>query len=248
MKSSTSAFASILLISLMAAALTVNGCSSPDVEELKNGQAEILARIKAVEEGQKKLQEAVEKASGKKQRPQIDYNKVHNIPDGSSAVRGAKNGKVTIVEFSDIQCPYCTKFQPLIQEILEKYPNDVRHVFKNFPLRFHKQARPAALALLAANEQGKYWELQKLLFENGKTLSEEKIKELAGTAGLDVARFEASLKNEALTKALDTEMAEARSAGVRGTPSIFVNGKRVKDRSFEGMKAMIDEVLKGGGT
>ncbi|MFC1890289.1 thioredoxin domain-containing protein [Thermodesulfobacteriota bacterium] len=247
MKSSTSAFVCILLVPLMAVALTVNGCSTPDIEELKKGQAEILARIKAVEEGQKKLQEAVEKGAARKKKPQIDYNKVHNIPDGASAVRGAKDGKVTIVEFSDVQCPYCVKFQPLIKEILEKYPNDVRHVFKNFPLRFHKQARPAALALLAAKEQGKYWELQKLLFENGKTLSEEKIKELAGTAGLDVARFETALKSEALTKALDTEMAVARSAGVRGTPSIFVNGKRVKERSFEGMKKMIDEALKGGG-
>lgn len=247
MKFTRSGFVSLALSLFFAIILIADGCSSPDLEELKKGQTEILAKIKTIEDGQKKLQEAVDKGDGKKKRPEIDYNKVHNIPDGGSAIRGAKDGKITIAEFSDIQCPYCMKFQPLIQQLLEKYPNDVRHVFKNFPLRFHKQAKPAALAVLAAKEQGKEWELQKLLFENAKALSEEKITELAGTAGLDMTAFEAAMKSDALAKALDTEMAVGRSAEVRGTPTVFVNGKRVKERSLEGMSAMIDGILKGEG-
>ena len=240
MKNNLSTFAYMSLALCLAIFLVLAGCTSPDIEELKKGQQDILARLKA-------LEEKIEKSKGpQRKRPEIDYSKVYNIPVGESGSRGASAGKVTIAEFSDIQCPYCNKFQPLILQILDAYPNDVTHVFKNFPLRFHKQARPAALALLAAKKQGKFWELQKHLFENARSLSDEKIKELAGQVGLDVARFEADMKDEATTKILDKEIAEAKAAAVRGTPSVFVNGKRVKERTFDGMKAMIEEALKGG--
>jgi protein-disulfide isomerase len=138
---------------------------------------------------------------------------------------------------------------PLLEQVLEKYPGKVKLVFKNFPLRNHAQAKPAAIAALAAGEQGKFWEYHDKVFENYKSLSEEVLKRIAGEVGLDVKAFEAARKNPELAAAVSRDMQEGSRAGVRGTPTIFVNGRRLQQRSLQGFSQAIDRELKrlGGG-
>ncbi len=133
---------------------------------------------------------------------------------------------------------------PLLQQVLEKYAGKVKIVSKNYPLRSHKLARAAATAVLAAGEQGKYWEYHKKLFENFNKLSEEKFLEFARELGLDMVAFKKSLSDPKHQKVISKDIKEASLAGVTGTPTIFINGKRLLKRSIEGFSAAIDMELK----
>jgi len=156
---------------------------------------------------------------------------------------GPENAPVVIVAFSDFECPYCGTVGALFEEVLAKYPKEVKVVFKQFPLALHKQARPAALASLAAHRQGKFWEYHDLLFENQKNLSEAKYTELAKKLGLDPDKFNKDYKGQAGQQTLDRDMADAQIAGVRSTPSIFVNGRRLKERTIKELQQMITQEL-----
>ncbi len=218
--------------------------SDSGLKELQEGQKKILERLEALEKSQKEILTAA-KGRGR-QRPKVDYNKVHKIPDGKSAERGAKKAKVTIVEFSDYQCPFSKRAQPLINQLLEAFPNDLKHVFKNFPLRFHKRAEPAAKACIAAGNQGKFWEMQALVFENPKKLEDEDLKGYAEKLALDMGRFNSDFQSKDAAKEIQDDMALGRKVGVTGTPTLFINGKRVKQRNFEAMKADIEKHKAGG--
>lgn len=163
---------------------------------------------------------------------------------------GPENSPVVIVAFSDFECPYCSTVGALFAEVLAKYPKDVKIVFKEFPLAMHKQAQSAALAALAAYRQGKFWPYHDLLFENQRSLSEAKYTELAKKLGLDMDRFAKDYKAPATQQALERDIADALQAGVRGTPTIFVNGRRLKERNFKDLQQMISQELtkrgKGG--
>jgi protein-disulfide isomerase len=128
--------------------------------------------------------------------------------------------------------------------VLEKYPKDVKVVYKHFPLRNHKQARPAAVASMAAHQQGKFWEYHDKIFADYRNLNDKKFVEFAEALGLDMDRFTKSRKDPRILNIINNDMREAQKAGVRGTPTIFVNGKRLKDRSLRGFSAMIDKELK----
>ena len=156
---------------------------------------------------------------------------------------GPENAPVVIVAFSDFECPYCGTVGALFEEALAKYPKDIKIVFKQFPLAMHKQAQSAALASLAAHRQGKFWQYHDLLFENQKSLSEAKYTELAKKLGLDLNRFNKDYKAPAGQQALDRDMADAQLAGVRGTPTIFVNGRRLKERNIKDLQQMINQEL-----
>ena len=211
------------------------------LSDLEKKQDEILKQIEL-----RKVDSVRQQADGF-QRPQApDPNKVYAIDLGVSPVKGDPKAKVTIVEFSDFQCPYSKTFHPVFTGAANAYPNDVKFVFKNFPLGFHPQARPAAKALLAANEQGKYWEMMELLFENAGTLSDAKFKELAGILKLDVNRFEKDLKEKDAQweKLIEADMAEAKKAEVMGTPTFYLNGKRTQARTAEDLKKEINQILK----
>ena len=127
--------------------------------------------------------------------------------------------------------------------MLEQYPTQVKLVIKNFPLRNHRMARPAAVAALAAGEQGKFWELHDLLFENYNTLSEAKITELARDAGLDMKRFSADRDSAKVKTQVDRDLREGARIGVRGTPSIYVDGRQLRQRNLAGFKAAVDAAL-----
>jgi protein-disulfide isomerase len=128
--------------------------------------------------------------------------------------------------------------------VLEQYPNDVKLVFKNFPLtRIHKSAMNAAIAALAANQQGKFWEFHAELFKNYNKLSDEKFDEIAQALELDMEQFKQDMQNPALSAIVQRDLKDGAEAGVRGTPSIFVNGRILQQRSLPGFKQIIDEEL-----
>ncbi|AMV70641.1 Disulfide bond formation protein D precursor [Desulfuromonas sp. DDH964] len=156
---------------------------------------------------------------------------------------GAPDAPVEMVIFDDFECPYCAKAVPLLKQVLEAYPGKVKLVFKNFPLKMHKNARAAAAAALAAERQGKFWPLHDLLFENYNKLNSQKIRELAEQAGLDLARFDQDRNDPALQQVINADMQEGKKVGVRGTPTVFINGRRLQNRSMAGFKQMIDAEL-----
>ena len=127
--------------------------------------------------------------------------------------------------------------------MFEKYSKEMKLVFKNFPLRNHKFAWPAAIAALAANKQGKFWELHDQLYENYNRLSEQKIREIAQQVGLDMEKFDKDMKDPKLKAIVERDFQEGASAGVRGIPTIFVNGRMLRNRSFQGFQAAIEKEL-----
>lgn len=127
--------------------------------------------------------------------------------------------------------------------MFERYSKEMKLVFKNFPLRNHKFAWPAAIAALAANKQGKFWELHDQLYENYNRLSDQKIREIAQQVGLDMEKFDKDMKDPELKALVERDFQEGAGAGVRGIPTIFVNGRQLKNRSFQGFQAAIEKEL-----
>lgn len=138
--------------------------------------------------------------------------------------KGPENARVTIIEFSDFQCPFCRRVLPTLDRVLEKYPNDVRVVYRNMPLRNHSRARPAAEAALCADEQGKFWAYHDLLFENSRQLGDEDLSRYAQEAGLDGEAFTQCFEENRFASQVNADVDEGREAGVSGTPAFFVNG------------------------
>jgi protein-disulfide isomerase len=128
--------------------------------------------------------------------------------------------------------------------VLEKNPKDVKLVFKNFPLSKHKFAIKAATAALAANKQGKFWEFHDKLFKNYKNLNDAKIQEIAKELAFDMDKFNKDKRDPALQRLIFRDLKEGQQIGVRGIPTIFVGGKRLKTRGLQGFQRMIDAELK----
>jgi protein-disulfide isomerase len=233
------------VIALLALAMAAPGCAQKsDIEAVQTTQKEILAKLEKIE----KDIAARPAAPAAAQRPQVDPNKVYEIPVGNSAVRGPKNAPVTITMFSDFQCPFCAQSAPIVDQVLAAYPNDVNFVMKQFPLRqIHPNADPAARAAIAAGKQGKFWEMHDDLYKNSRNLTPETIKGIAEKIGLDMKKFEADQSSDEVKKQVDEEMALGSKSDVRGTPSFFVNGKIAQNRTVDGFKAQIDAELKAKG-
>lgn len=135
-----------------------------------------------------------------------------------------------------------------MDQLVEAYPQDLQVVYKHFPLNFHKNAMPAAKASVAAGKQGKFWEMHDKIMENYNALSEEYYIESAGEIGLDVEQFKADMTDPSTQAMVEEDMKLAGRSGVRGTPTIFFNGKKATgQRSFEAYKGIIDGLLKEKG-
>ena len=132
---------------------------------------------------------------------------------------------------------------PLLEQVLEKYPDSVKISFKHFPLVFHKQAKPAALAAMAAAEQGRFWEYHDELFLQQNRLGSELYLEIARELGLDQQKFSLDIMRPSLRQRVEQDMADGKKAGVTGTPTIFVNGRRVRQRDIGTISRLIDEEL-----
>lgn len=169
-------------------------------------------------------------------------------------IRGAADAKITLLEYSDIQCPYCKRFHPTMQQVLDAYPNDVRWVYRHFPLEsIHPNARISANAVECANDQGKFWELTDYLFENvadGADLSEDKLPTHARVAGVpNIATFTQCLTDRTHDDVVAADLADAATAGGRGTPYTVLigpDGQKIPisgAQSFDAIKAQIDSIL-----
>ncbi len=181
------------------------------------------------------------------QPPAEDMNKVYAIDPGVSSILGKKDAPVTIVEFSDFQCPFCARFYPVVKDVLAAYPDKVRVIIKNFPLPFHPNARPAAKLAMAANEQGKFQGMMESLLANGGDVSDAKIKEYAQNLGLDYNKLMADYKNKDAQweKQIQDDMQLGGSVDVRGTPTFYLNGRKTNSRDLSSFKAEIDAILAG---
>ncbi|HEY0708060.1 MAG TPA: thioredoxin domain-containing protein [Polyangia bacterium] len=159
--------------------------------------------------------------------------------------KGPKDAKVTIVEFSDFQCPFCSRVNPTLKQIEEKYGKDVAIVFVNQPLSFHAQARGAAAAFLAAHKQGKAWEMHDKLFANQQALMPADIEKYAQELGLNLPRFKKDVADPATEKMIADDQALASSVGADGTPAFYINGRELSGaQPFASFQTMIDEELK----
>jgi len=138
--------------------------------------------------------------------------------------RGPEDAPVTIVEFSDYECPFCARVEPVIAALLERYPSEVRFVYRHMPLSFHPNAQPAAEAAICAEEQGRFWEYHALLFEDQKALNAANFRKYAKDLGLDEEAFDRCLAESAPGERVEADIAEARAAGASGTPAFFING------------------------
>jgi protein-disulfide isomerase len=217
------------------------GGNPADIEDLRKGQKEILERLATLDKTVQQIKAAPPAAPA---RPQIDPNKTYAIPLTNAPVKGAEMAKVTVVEFADYQCPFCGQAESLMKQVLEAYPKDVRVVYKQFPLTtIHPQAMSAAKAALAAGRQGKYWEMHDLLFEDQRQLGPDKYTEFAGKLELDVTQFQKDMESPEVLAQINRDMQDGKAADVTGTPTLFVNGKRLMNRSFDGFRQMIDAAL-----
>jgi len=177
-------------------------------------------------------------------RPQEDFNRVYSINPGASAILGKPNAPVTIVEFSDFQCPFCERFHPVLREVLKAYPDKVRFIIKNFPLPFHPNARPAAKLALSAGLQGKYYEMVDLLMQNGGAVDDIKVKGYAKTLSLNFNKLMDDYKNKDAQweKIIKDDMELADRVNVHGTPTFFINGRKTSARDLNSYKTEIDKI------
>ena len=176
--------------------------------------------------------------------PKEDDKTVYKVPAGDSYFKGAKDAQVTILEFSEFQCPFCSRVNPTIKQALDAYPGKIKVVFKHSPLPFHKDAPLASEASLAAGAQGKFWEMHDKLFENQKALTRPDLDRFAGEIGLDMSKFKADLDGNVFKKVVDADMAISAQFGVQGTPNFFINGRKlVGAQPWEAFKKIIDEEI-----
>jgi protein-disulfide isomerase len=174
-----------------------------------------------------------------------DDKTVYNIQPGNSYGKGGAEPLVTIIEFSEFQCPFCSRVLPTMKKIHETYGDKVRVVFKHNPLPFHKDATPASKAALAAGEQGKFWEMHDLLFANQRKLKEANLMSYAEQLGLNMAKFKTDMGNAKFDKMIKADQALAARFGARGTPGFFVNGRNLRGaQPFAKFKTLIDAELK----
>ena len=165
-----------------------------------------------------------------------------NAPGGGDF--GAKDAKVTLVEFSDFQCPYCTRAATATQELKKKYGDKIRIIFRQFPLGFHEDAHLAAQASLEASAQGKFWPFHDKLFANQKELKRPALEKYAKELGLDMAKFTAALDKGTHKAAVDADMELGKQVAVQGTPTMFMNGARVQNAAdAAGLSTQIDAIL-----
>jgi protein-disulfide isomerase len=178
----------------------------------------------------------------------LDAPRVEVAAKGPSL--GPDQAPVTIIEFSDYQCPYCRRAEPVIQQLLERYPTEVRFVFRHFPLdRIHSLARGAAEAAACANEQGRFWEYHRGLFAVGAKFDAESLQQRASEAELDLEAFRICVEERRFQADIDADLADGRRAGVSGTPAFFVNGIRMDGaRPLDDFVAIIENELRRSGS
>jgi protein-disulfide isomerase len=174
----------------------------------------------------------------------ITVDLVQDINISGSPFRGPADAPVAVAVFTDFQAPAGIRLAPVLEQVRGEYPEQVKLVYKNFPLKNKNRfGGRAAVAALAAERQGKFWEFYDLLFANYQGLNQKKIEELAENLGLDVERFKNDMRDTRLLAKIRQDMAEGAMAGVRMPPAVFVNGRMVRSQTLESIQASVDKEL-----
>lgn len=176
----------------------------------------------------------------------IQVSEIYDIPVDQSPVIGKSDAPVRVVAFLDFQCPYCARVYPVLEQLLKKYPNEVNLIIKHNPLRMHRYAESASLAALASAKQQKYQQITKVFFENYKNLNEDTIKKYVEEAGIDMKAFDTAYNDPSLRKIIREDSNLGVKFKVRGVPTLFINGRRVKDRSLNALSEMVNQELAKG--
>ncbi|MCG5054416.1 MAG: thioredoxin domain-containing protein [Myxococcales bacterium] len=169
---------------------------------------------------------------------------VVKVDTTGAPAKGATNARVTIVEFVDFECPHCKRIQPVLRQIVDEFPADVRVVMKHYPLGQHTNARLAASASVAAHLQGKFWPYSEKVWENSDFLTPALLETLAKDVGLDVARWRKDFESAETMKKVEADKAQGAGYGLRSTPTLYVNGKLFTDsRDIESLRDWVTEEL-----
>lgn len=197
------------------------------------------------------LQERVQAALGMDQphdeKPRQAAKKIEVVA-ANAPVRGSPDAAVTITEYADFQCPFCARARSSIDQVLREYPGRVKLIFKSFPLDFHADSRLAHQAALAADKQGRFWEMHDLIFSRQRAIKRDDLFAMAKSLGLDMDRFAADLESDQVRAQIEAELTEGKQRGVQGTPTFFVDGDEVVGAaSVAQFEARIDPVLRAKG-
>ncbi len=166
------------------------------------------------------------------------------VAAGDAPSFGPADAKVTVVEFSDFQCPYCSRAASVTTQVKEKYGTKVRFVFRQYPLSFHDNAQVAAEASLEAHKQGKFWEFHDKMFANQGALDRSSLEGYAKELKLDVTKFKGALDGKAHGAQVKSDLDLGNEVAVQGTPTMFINGKRVENPTdFGAVSEAIDAAL-----
>jgi predicted DsbA family dithiol-disulfide isomerase len=184
------------------------------------------------------------KSKKEKEIQKIAFEFIEKIDTEGSPYMGNANAPIVITVFSDYQCPYCARLSPTFDQVMAHNKDTVKIVFKNFPLPMHGYARNAAAAALVANKMGEFLKFHEALYENRTQLSDEKVLKIATSLGLNPDEFEKEMKSKEIQNKINQDIRDAEKAGATGTPTIFINGRRLRDRSLEGFQDVIDNLLK----
>ena len=208
-------------------------------EELKKADG-LLAKGVKLENLYAELQKEAVKAP-----PPEAEKVVTDINVAGAPMLGPKNAPVSLVIFSDFQCPFCSRAVPTLKEIEKQYEGKLKVYFKNQPLPMHPNAKPAAMAAMAANEQGRFWEMHDKLFANQQNLDRPSLERFASEVGLDMGKFKAAMDSNKFEAQISADATEGTRVGANGTPTFFVNGRQIVGaQPAEKFKQIIDEELK----
>ncbi len=177
----------------------------------------------------------------------IEWTPNREINTTGAPFKGKVDAPVVIAEFTDFQCPYCAKMGATFSRLLELYPGKIKIVYKSYPLSNHRFAWKAAVAAMAAHRKGQFWKFHDRLFENHNVLNDQKIDDIRKEFGFDTPEFDAIMRSPEVRTQVAQDRAEGQQIGVRGTPTVFINGKRLKDKTLEGFRKAIDKELKSLG-
>jgi protein-disulfide isomerase len=211
-------------------------------------QAELATANDALASLQGRLDQ-LEAAADKKLEPSKLFGRPttgarYKVDLGDAHTRGNAEAKVTIVMFSDFQCPFCKRVMVTIGELETEYGKDLRFAMKHNPLPMHNRARAAALAAEAAGKQGKFWEMHDLLYENARDLTDANFTKWAKDLKLDVGRFERDLDDAKLADKVDDDQAQSKTLGATGTPAFFINGRYMAGaQPIDNFKKLVDEEI-----
>jgi len=173
----------------------------------------------------------------------LRIRRVFDISVEGSPYMGFEDAPVTIAVFDDYECGYCARMEATFSQLLAQYPQKIKLVIKQYPLRNHPRAREAAIAAIAAHQQGKFWEVHSQIFANQKELSPQKLDEIAESFELDMTQFKQDLLSQKVLSLIVRDVREGQRIGVSGTPTIFINGKHVDNRSYENLSRLIEQEL-----